>query len=893
MSLPGGKYIKFLAFLKDVRSAISVKDKVLLYLPPAKELGSMRAEVLTASLQNVIDDCYSGGTLDLRRASGLAYKIYRGQATPAVVQTPLPLLTQAPSPDVERLIDFIAAERTQFERIATKADASVPKIFRSIGHGTNKLPFLNVIIHQPGEISDSVWAPILKNVIEDNKAIYDVDIDDPPSFERAGLVADTAFIRSERERFKGPGRMLFIPLVRAADKVVEAVAQISNLVPISDPRETPLLLSAIPQSAERIKTELVNYFQAAVFAIETARNRKSGRGEATPPPQPGQSDWSGSTGVKITHKDLAALPEVRIGGRWRLLFSFIIQRIRLLFGFRPREAAKLVDFFNQRTGRRIRAYLDYPENVADPRKAPWVIIPPAYSKTKETMFLQALQLKMNGFGVLRYDDTCSVGESDGEMRDQTLSESASNIIAAVEYLSITIRPEQIGLGPVSLSARVSIKAAGQDSRIKFMLPLMGVPNIQSILKKVCGEDLVAGYLSGRKNGPMNILGYTVDGTNFINDASRAGFLDLASTLKDMESVKIPIIWVCGDQDAWIDIEEVKQVLNVNPFGAYRDVKIIDGLSHRLRESGKAPEVFAEVVRLMKFLTTGEEMLHEQLALPEPKVIVAKAVRERSRVKTTVTRQEEIDGWTKYLKGYDILLQLPEYREYLERIWKLLEIQPGERLLDVGTGNANLLALGVEKMATTEKVAGWNDCKLVGVDFVQEALDRASQKLERAKAIKSGLPSVEFQRVDIEAGELPHGDAFYDKIVASLFLSYLQEPGQAVKKMCAKLKKGGTIVLTSLKPGADVSQMYAQFMAKLEASTASDREEMLQRGRDMLNSVMGWIEAQEESGQYEYLSAEKMADMLEANEVEIVLEESAFGDQAAVVVGRKKGKQKKN
>lgn len=834
-------------------------------------------------------------------------------------RTPTPVILRRPTPgsgpQLTGLVDFMGREEAFFDKLTANPEATIDKFFRSLDNATNKLRslgFLNVAVYRPkndgsgewvlthatrefgesafsrGSVPDA-WTSTVGWIIQEGKpnSIYDVDIYEPSTFAASGLPYRPDRAESDRQATIGSGRTLFIKIVSRYG--VEAVVQLHNRV-LRAPgvEEPPLLLPDDAEEAGHILTLLRHYFRHEVLpTIEAIRSRDPKMAVAPPTPQP-TSNRPAKAGVEVTNRDLAALPEVRIGGRVTLSLSFIFQRIKLGLGIRPKEVAKLVDFFNEK-GQRIRAYLDFPEKVSDPRSVPWVIIPPAYSKTKETTFLLALYCKMNGLGALRYDDTCSVGESDGEMRDQTFSGSTANIIAAVNYLSVTIRPAQIGLAPFSLSARPSIKAAAQDSRIKFLVPVVGAPNIQSLLRRVCGEDLVEEYRTGKKSGPMNILGHMVDGTNFITDASRADFLDLASTLKDMERVKVPIVWFCGAHDPWVDPEEVRQVLDVNPFNAERDVKILIGLSHRLRESGKAPEVFAEVVRVIKALTTGED---EELVLPKPKVIVAKAVRERARVKTVVTRQQEIDGWTAYLKGYDILLQCPEYKDYLESICNLLDIQPGNDILDVGCGNGNLLTMCLERMASAHKQSGWRNGTVTGVDFVGEALERTREKVQRVKRLSADLPALELQQIDVETEELIHEDGHYDKIVASLFLSYLQAPEIAVKKMCAKLKKGGTIVLTSLKPGADVSQIYARFMDKLEASTASDKKETLERGRNMLNSVMGWIEVGEERGQFKYLAEAELIKMLKANGIEIVETKRSFGDQAVVVVGRKIGKRKK-
>ena len=119
---------------------------------------------------------------------------------------------------------------------------------------------------------------------------------------------------------------------------------------------------------------------------------------------------------------------------------------------RVKKAKLNVIQYLNRSGEKLVAIVDYPEGDQKDREIPWVIIPPAFGKRKETYFLLALYLKKNGFGVVRYDDSHSLGESDGEIRDLTLSRSTENIIATVDFLSRLLKVKTIGLIPFSLSA---------------------------------------------------------------------------------------------------------------------------------------------------------------------------------------------------------------------------------------------------------------------------------------------------------------------------------------------------------------------------------------------------------------------------------------------------------
>ncbi|MBI5400051.1 methyltransferase domain-containing protein [Candidatus Saganbacteria bacterium] len=551
--------------------------------------------------------------------------------------------------------------------------------------------------------------------------------------------------------------------------------------------------------------------------------------------------------------------------------------------------AQLIQFYNHRH-QRISAYLDFPTENTKMAELTWVVIPPAFGKTKETAFLLALYLKANGCGVLRFDDTDSVGESEGEIHELTLSNSTKNIHEAVEYLRTNYNAVRIGLVPFSLSARAAIKAAAQDPSLAFVMPIVGAPNIESLLDKVYGENLIADYLCGKRKETLNLLGHPVDSDRFLGDAIIEGFADLSSTMADLEKAPVPMVWFCGEDDPWVRKDEVQGVLEVNPGQVYRQRVDVQGLQHRVREAGVAQELFACVVSQVLFLTLGEAAANMEIKQPSSVEIVNRGITERKRVQRRISREEEIASWDKYLKDFDVLLETEDYPAYLNSLFDQLQVRPGEKALDVGTGNGNFIAFLLNRMAMALKTSGWKNGEITGIDFVAEAVARAETKANEVKKKRLDLPKTYFQTLDVEKDSLPHNENYYDKIIASLFLSYVREPRTAVKKLCRSLKPGGTIVLTSLKPEADVSQIYHRFLEKIKREVPSpERDRKLIRGRELLNSAIGWIENREESGDFTYFSGKKLIRLLEGEGIAITRSISSFGDQAVIVVGQKKSK----
>jgi len=570
--------------------------------------------------------------------------------------------------------------------------------------------------------------------------------------------------------------------------------------------------------------------------------------------------------------------------------SLYLKLLMFIYSIKVRVTKAVLNViqYSNRSGEKLVAIVDYPEGDQKDREIPWVIIPPAFGKRKETYFLLALYLKKNGFGVVRYDDSHSLGESDGEIRDLTLSKSTENIIATIDFLSRLLKVKTIGLIPFSLSARPAIKAAALDKRISFLLPIVGSPSVQTLLHRVYGEDLVADYAAGMRKGDLNLLGHFMDSSNFLGNAQDKGFADLASTKKDMKKINIPMVWFCGTEDPWVEPEEVREALKINPAGVQHELKVFPGLTHRFREAEKAHEIFAQTVRVVAQLAGRREI--KEVVRPWTGEVVERALRERQRIQKIISEEEKVRLWTNYLEGFGILKETDDYMRYLADLDKLLDFKPGERLLDAGSGNGYFIEFMLGRMINAilkgeleAKEAG----KFFGIDIVPEALARAEENITKVKLKRRDLPEVDFIEHDIDGGKLPFEDWHFDKVVGSLLLSYLTNRRAAVRELCRVLKPGGTIVLTSLKPDADVSQIYFRFIEKLKAKYPEEEQaELWKRGRDLFNQAISWIEGKEEEGIFKYFSGLEIRTLLQENGIADIKIIRSFGNQAVIVSGKK-------
>jgi len=127
--------------------------------------------------------------------------------------------------------------------------------------------------------------------------------------------------------------------------------------------------------------------------------------------------------------------------------------------------------------------------------------------------------------------------------------------------------------------------------------------------------------------------------------------------------------------------------------------------------------------------------------------------------------------------------------------------------------------------------------------------------------------------------LPFKENTFDKLCCNLVISYLRSPTEALRGMVKLLKPGGRIVVTSLKPFADLSQVYRNFIkvAKNKAHLAEAQKLLSNAGR---------IKAKEAQGIYRFFSEEALTDFLKGAGVCEVETYRSLGNQANVAVGVK-------
>jgi len=557
--------------------------------------------------------------------------------------------------------------------------------------------------------------------------------------------------------------------------------------------------------------------------------------------------------------------------------------------------SELINYKN-RDGRNIVGYFDHLRTLS--KDAPFIVLCPGYGETKRDTLSTSYYLVKNGFNCIRYDATDHVGESDGEIVNTTLTKLKRDLLSTIDYLEKTFEIHTVGVVATSLAKRMAMKAATEDKRISFLCGMVGVVNLQDTLSSIYKEDMVGAFLKGEKWGPTDILGHKVIFENFLESAVRDNFHNLESTFKDVSTLDIPIVFLVAEKDVWVRAEEVRLVFEKTK-GAIKEFHIIPEVMHQLQENPKVAQIVLKqiVLSCAKYLMRREISIHEVIEPNLREIAVQNRIeKERLKLREVFTLSLEKDFWAEYLSSFSMIFKVPAYREYLTLLFELLGgLKDGDYLLDAGCGVGYFGGWMINEIiksndASQDQFKLYSRCRYYGIDFVRSALDIAhgkhvdmKKKFLEKKGIKNSeeldifLPC-EYIEHDLNF-DLPFKDRYFNKICCSLVLSYVAEPVLAIKELLRTLKHDGKIVISSLKPFADLSEVYRNFI-----SIAKSEQEILEARR--LLSEIGRIRQKEGMGHYRFFSEREIKFILLASGGIKVRVFKSLGNQVNVAIAIK-------
>jgi SAM-dependent methyltransferase/alpha-beta hydrolase superfamily lysophospholipase/ribosome-associated toxin RatA of RatAB toxin-antitoxin module len=603
-----------------------------------------------------------------------------------------------------------------------------------------------------------------------------------------------------------------------------------------------------------------------------------------------------------------------LGGIVTLRYSdtFLLKRVRAIVKATLRAFKRKLDYgieidkgehvlsepitYKNHSGKNIVGYFDHLKHCSP--QAPFVILPPGYGETKRDTLSTAYFLAKNGFNCIRYDATNHVGESDGEIIHATLTSMKNDLLATIDYVTRRFPIKKVGVVATSLANRMALKAAAEDKRIILLVSVVGVVNLQNTLCSVYKEDMVNAFLQGERWGPTDILGLKVNFENFLSSAVSDEFHTLESTFYDMGKLRIPVVFLVAENDVWVKAQDVQLVFEKKK-GRNKELLLIPEAMHQLQENPRAARiVMKQIVSSCHTYLRKQKIEFESILEPNIREIAIqnRAEKERLRLKEVFALNAERDFWGEYLTSFSAIYTSPDYREYLTLLYELLNgIKDGDQILDAGCGVGYFSAWLIYKIIKANEKSPqkqpqlFSRCRYYGIDFVPSALETAQRhstmiKQETLRSLGLNGESLEsffptfYRECDLNF-DLPFEDGYFQKVCSSLVLSYLNEPLLTAKELLRVLKPGGKIVISSLKPFADLSEIYRRFV-----DVAKNEQELLDARR--LLSEAGSIRQKEGMGCYHFFAEKELKFILLAAGAKKVKTYRSLGNQVNVAEATK-------
>ncbi len=122
--------------------------------------------------------------------------------------------------------------------------------------------------------------------------------------------------------------------------------------------------------------------------------------------------------------------------------------------------------------------------------------------------------------------------------------------------------------------------------------------------------------------------------------------------------------------------------------------------------------------------------------------------------------------------------VPVFRPIAKRMIQLIDLRPGWRVMDAGTGTGLVALLGAARVGKTGK--------MMGVDAAEKMLE-----LARRKAEQFGFTQCEFRVGDLEALDFP--DAQFNAVLSQFALHHT-DAAKVMREFARVLLPGGTLVV---------------------------------------------------------------------------------------------------
>jgi len=543
-----------------------------------------------------------------------------------------------------------------------------------------------------------------------------------------------------------------------------------------------------------------------------------------------------------------------------------------------------------RRGRRLALSHDHRQETLSPG-TPVVIISPGYGETKREHIPLAYYFAAHGFHVLRYDHTNHVGDSEGAMPHSTLSGMRQDLTAVLDFAGRTWPTSPVMLIAAGLAGRVALKTLAAGRRVRLLVLLHPIVDVRATLVAAHQNDPLAGHLNGVPQGMMNVLGFNIEADHWLADAIEAGYADLHTTVQDAEQIHTPVILFSAENDTRTSSNSIEAV-----HTAFRSKsKALHVIPNFLPLWEDNPRTVRAAVRhlvacCLKQLDPLASI--EDVREPAQRDITCQVRQERHRssMRHHMTKETARAFWQDHLAHPHSITHSPDYWRLLDHICHLAgRGAEGGRIGDAGCGNGYFgvcLLVNHTYRRRHRLTRRAHPISYVGVDFILSALTQTRHNLTTmaaespcvplAVANTASLHKASLSLADLNA-PLPFLDGQFHVIACNLVIGFLRDPLFTLRELMRVLSPQGRLIVTNLKPHADLSHIYQEVIL---AAQLEDKE-----ARQLLKEV-GTMKQGESDGAFRFFTRQELAMLLIGSGAQRPRTYPAFADQAYITVAEK-------
>jgi ubiquinone/menaquinone biosynthesis C-methylase UbiE len=470
----------------------------------------------------------------------------------------------------------------------------------------------------------------------------------------------------------------------------------------------------------------------------------------------------------------------------------------------------------------------------------------------------------------------------------TFSQGVRDIQATLDFLerSPDYRPSRtvlVSFSGASIDSRRAVALEG-GRRIDGWVSVVGSADLQSMMRVISGGvDYLGGVERGVQFGFQGVLGLTVDVDTSSRDALAHKMAFLEDARRDFAKIRVPITWVHGRHDAWMNLERVRHVLSFGDTSRRRILEVPTG--HQLKSSREALGIFQLIAREVSQIALGRSLTPR---LPDLVELGRRRQAERDRLPIASVNVKQF--WRDYLVGRDgslgmeLLTSTKTYREFIASQIQALSLREGDRVLDLGSGTGSFPRQLTACLPDDRRV------EIIELDYVREALLRTRARLEATPAARN--VSVRYVECDLaprsRRASIALASNSSDAALGALLLNYLANPVDVLREVHRVLRPGGRLVLSSLKRDADISKICVEGVKELRSGLAREAfgnagERVLDESIRMFMSDAARLLDLEELGIFQFWDPPELRQMVEAVGFEVVELRPAFGDPAQALV----------